>query len=192
VPTTRLEAFSDGVLAIAITLLIIDVHVPEAHGNLGHQLGQEWPSFVSYVISFAIIGIIWVNHHALVQHVGAVDRTFLFLNLGLLLTVAWLPFPTAVLARYVRHGHDAKVAAALYGASMMTVGIAFIGLWSHLARTDTVRAPDFSAADARASRRRTFVGPIVYGLSVAVAFVSPVACLAIWAAIAVYFVVPLL
>src|SRR5438105_173589 len=83
VPTTRLEAFSDGVLAIAITLLIIEVHVPEAHGDLTHQLGRQWPSYVSYVISFAIIGIIWVNHHALVHRVAAVDRTLLFLNLAL-------------------------------------------------------------------------------------------------------------
>src|SRR5205807_101323 len=81
VPTSRLEAFSDGVLAIAITLLIIDVRVPDTEGSLTTALGHLWPSYLSFLISFAIIGIIWVNHHALVGRVGVVDRPLLFLNL---------------------------------------------------------------------------------------------------------------
>src|SRR4051794_23254092 len=101
-PTSRLEAFSDGVLAIAITLLIIDVRVPDTDGSLVTALGRLWPSYLSFIVSFTIIGIIWVNHHAMFQLVAKTTRTLLFLNLILLLAVAWLPFPSAVLAHYLR------------------------------------------------------------------------------------------
>ena len=102
-PKTRLEAFSDGVFAIAITLLIIEVRVPDSHaGDLARDLANQWPSYAAFVVSFAIIGIIWVNHHDIFERIVTVDRPLLFLNLLLLLTVAFLPFPTALLGDYIR------------------------------------------------------------------------------------------
>ena len=118
------------------------------------------------------------------------SRTLLFLNLVLLLTVVWIPFPTALLAHYVRRGDEAHVAAAVYGASMTCIGLAFIEMWRYLVRTPAVRVEGFTTDEARAGLRRTVVGPIGYGLTVPLAFVSPVACLVVWAALAVYFIIP--
>ena len=104
-PKTRLEAFSDGVFAIAITLLIIEVRVPDSEaGELARDLANQWPSYAAYAVSFAIIGIIWVNHHDIFERIVTVDRPLLFLNLLLLLTVAFLPLPTALLGDYIRKG----------------------------------------------------------------------------------------
>jgi uncharacterized membrane protein len=113
----RLEAFSDGVFAVAITLLALNLAVAgPGHGPLAHQLADRWPAFVAYLISFFTIGIIWVNHHALLSNVVVVSRRLLFLNLLLLLFVVMVPFATATVADYLAHGDfDAKVAVAVYG-----------------------------------------------------------------------------
>src|SRR5436309_13539589 len=96
--TNRVEAFSDGVLAMAITLLILEISVPDVKGDdLLDALGHQWPSYVAYVVSFLTIGIMWVNHHALFDHIRIVDRGLLFVNLFLLLAIAFVPFPTALL-----------------------------------------------------------------------------------------------
>ena len=128
----RLEAFSDGVLAVAITLLVLDLHVDasEGHPSLGHQLRLLWPQISAYVVSFLVIGVIWVNHHALCLLIGTVDRTLLFVNLVLLLFVTTLPFTTSVLADFIgRHGGaDARWAAALYGVSNTGMAFAFTAM----------------------------------------------------------------
>ena len=99
---SRLEAFSDGVFAVAITLLVLNLTVAgPGHGALTHQLGSHWPSFAAYLISFFVIGIIWVNHHALVRTILVVDRLLLFLNLVLLLWVVLIPFATGLVAEYM-------------------------------------------------------------------------------------------
>jgi uncharacterized membrane protein len=192
VPTNRLEAFSDGVLAIAITLLILDVRVSETvpSGELGHALAHIWPSYASYAVSFAIIGIIWVNHHTLVSRLAATTRALLFLNLALLATVAFLPFPTALLAGYVRAGRNAHIAATVYSVNMTAIGLAFSALWAYLARTPELLAPGFTAADARAALRRTLWGPVLYGASIGLAWWNALACLVLYGAVACYFVLP--
>ena len=109
----RLEAFSDGVFAVAITLLVIEIAVPGEHGDLAHQVGQLWPSFAGYLVSFATIGIIWVNHHTMVTRFERLDRTVLFLNLNLLLWVVLIPWSTALIAEHLRDtGSDEHFAAA--------------------------------------------------------------------------------
>src|SRR5437899_5745321 len=125
----RLEAFSDGVLAIAITLLVLDLTVPlrnELHGeSLALALGHQWPNYCAYAVSFLVIGIIWVNHHAMFAMVARTDRWVLFANLLLLMVVAAIPFPTRLLAEYLTAaGRDAHVAAAVYSATMLAMGIA--------------------------------------------------------------------
>jgi len=192
VGTGRVEAFSDGVLAIAITLLVLDVKVPVAGpGRLAHALVHEWPTIGTYAVSFAIIGIIWVNHHALFDRIARVNRPILFLNLFLLMAVAFLPFPTALLAAYVdKGGPNSHAAAAVYAATMSVVGLSFLGFWLYLARTPAVRVASFTDDDARAALRRTVVGPVVYLSSVVVAFVSAPACLVMYAFVAVFFAMP--
>src|SRR5215467_5250067 len=125
--TNRLEAFSDGVFAIAITLLVLDIHVPEpGSGSLGHELLAQWPSYAAYVISFITIGIIWMNHHAAFSRLRAVDHSILIWNLLLLLSVGILPFTTSLMATYLKEGSGESLAAAVYGASFLLMGVVFI------------------------------------------------------------------
>src|SRR5438445_8886369 len=130
----RLEGFSDGVFAVAITLLALDLVVAgPGHGSLAHQLGDRWPRFAAYVVSFFTIGITWVNHHVLFRSFARVDRALLFLNLVLLLFVVAIPFATSTMATYLRtEGGDAHLAAALYAAVLEGMGLSFaaIFLWS--------------------------------------------------------------
>jgi len=116
--STRLEAFSDGVFAVAITLLALDLAVEgpgTGHGSLAHQLSDHWPSFVAYVVSFFTIGITWVNHHALFKTFAKTDRLLAFLNLLLLMFIVAIPFATATMASYLRGGGaDAHLAAARF------------------------------------------------------------------------------
>src|SRR3954468_8377027 len=123
----RLEAFSDGVFAIAITLLVLEIKVPSPHGghSLAHGLVELWPSYAGFAVSFITIGIIWVNHHAVFANVESVDRALLFRNLLLLLTVSFIPFPTAVMAEYLRAGNGQDVAVSFYAAWFFVMGIAF-------------------------------------------------------------------
>jgi uncharacterized membrane protein len=144
--TARLEAFADGVFAIAATLLIIDVGLPEhLEQSLGRELLDIWPQYLAYAISFATIGIIWVNHHAVLAQVGRADRLFLFLNLGLL-TVAFIPFPTRVLAEFVRTDNG-RAAALVYGVTMVAMSVTFLSVWLYASRGRRLLRPD---ADPRA------------------------------------------
>jgi uncharacterized membrane protein len=116
----RVEAFSDGVFAIAITLLVLDIPVPQvARGQLGDALLDNWPDYAAYVVSFAIIGLIWINHHAVFGYVERVDRGLLFLNLNLLLWTALIPWPTRLLAEFMQAGgSDERTAALVYALTM--------------------------------------------------------------------------
>src|ERR1700757_2183768 len=135
VSTSRLEAFSDGIFAIAATLLVLDLHVPSHRpGQLGHALGHEWPHYATFLVSFLTIGIIWVNHHAQFARIERVDRPLLFLNLLLLLAVVVIPFPTSVLAGDLRASSDEAVAAAFYAATMFTMGCCFEATWVYVSR----------------------------------------------------------
>src|SRR3984957_11917887 len=130
----RLEAFSDGVFAVAITLMALNLAVAgPGHSSLADKLADQWPAFVAYLISFFTIGIIWVNHHALVSNIATVSRLLMFLNLVLLLFVVMVPFATKTVADYLSHGgFDAKVAVAVYGIVLegMSLGFASMLEWS--------------------------------------------------------------
>lgn len=122
---TRAEAFSDGIFAIAATLLVLDIQVPSVKSDLLHALLTEWPSYISYAISFATIVVIWVNHHAVMDQLERLDRRLLFINGLLLLTVAAIPFPTALVAKYIQAGHDQTTATVAYGLTMTAMSAAF-------------------------------------------------------------------
>lgn len=186
--TERLEIFSDGVIAIAITLLVLDIRLPTAKaGGLWHDLGSHWPTYVAYILSFTVIGIIWVSHHTMFEHIGSTDRGLLFWNLFLLAGVAFVPFPTSLLAEYVKEGgSNAHAAAAVYSAAMTVIGFGFLGIWLHLRRHPELLAADASAANLNRSIRLSLVSPVTYGLTIGLAFISPLACLVVYALIAAY------
>src|SRR6266851_2435972 len=124
--SSRLEAFSDGVFAVAITLLVLQFAVPDVQsGKLLAKLLGQWPQLVTYVASFLTVGVVWVNHHTMFRNLRAVDRTIQFINLVLLLTVVLVPYPTALLGRYLNSGLDGSVAAAFYAVVMTVMAIAF-------------------------------------------------------------------
>jgi uncharacterized membrane protein len=191
--TGRIEAFSDGVMAIAITLLVLNLRVPDlgevAPGHLLTFLGERWPSYVAYVASFLSIGVIWLNHHALIDVIARFDRRLQWLNLMLLLGVATLPFPTALMAEFVAHGDqtDARVAAALYGALALVMALPWTFIWRHLRDRPELLEPGYDAAFAGGAIRRNVWGPVIYAAAIAVALVVPLLALALYAAIALFF-----
>ena len=187
--TDRLEIFSDAVIAIAITLLVLDIKVPNSRdGHLVHDLLQKWPSYLAFVLSFAVIGIMWVSHHSMFERIRRVDRSLLFMNLWLLLGIAFLPFPTALLAEYARQGgSNSHAAAAIYSGTMALIGLAFLSIWVHLAHHPTLLGDNASAASLRRSINLSLVSPVVYGLSIGLALVSAEACFVVYALAALYF-----
>jgi uncharacterized membrane protein len=189
--TSRVEAFSDGVFAIAITLLILEIKVPDAaDGRLAHELLDAWPSFASYAVSFLTIGIIWVNHHAIFRYVAHVDRVVLFLNLGLLATVSFLPFPTALLARYVRDdGSNAHVAAFAYSLTMTLMSVFWSTFWWYLTHHQSVFDASLDHAQAHAIWRQGLLGMAIYAITLAVSWVNAPLTLVVFGGLAVFWVV---
>ena len=186
----RLEAFSDGVFAVAITLLALNLAVGgPGHGPLLQQLGQHWPTFIAYLISFFTIGIIWVNHHALMTNIRVVDRTLLFLNLLLLLFVVVIPFATATMAEYLTSGgQDAHTAMALYALVFEGMSLAFCFIFGW-----TLGEGRWHRPVPRERRGRAWlqfgVGLLVYLVATGVAFVNAPTALAIIGLVAVYYMV---
>ncbi|MFD4501444.1 TMEM175 family protein [Streptomyces sp. NPDC058457] len=186
----RVEAFSDGVFAIAVTLLILDIKVPKTAegGSLWQALGTQWPSYAAYVVSFLVIGIMWVNHHQVFSYVARVDRTLMFLNLLVLLVVAAVPWPTAMLAEYLREGAAAShTAAAVYSLVMVLMAAAFQALWWHLTRTGHLFDARVDAGAARATRLRFALGSLGYPVTVGLAFVSAPLTLTAHGLLALYY-----
>jgi uncharacterized membrane protein len=185
----RLEAFSDGVFAVAITLLALDLAVPEpGHGLMGQQLVSHWPSFAAYVVSFLAIGIIWVNHHALLRNFAFVDRPMLFLNLLMLFFVVTIPFATATMAAYLREGGaDASLAAAIYQGVFLGMSAAFGGLlwWSVRKRHLTI---PLTGAAARTALIRFAIGNLAYAAAIGIAYLSAPASLLMSFLVGVYYV----
>ena len=187
--TSRLEAFSDGVFAIAITLLVLELHVPEvARGRLWHGLVREWPQFAAYLSSFFIIGIMWVNHHSMFKQIRRTDRKLLFLNLLLLLWTALLPFPTGLIARNLGGGGtDAKVAEAVYAANLTLAAIAFSLVWTYAVRRRRLIDHDMTERQEWATIARFSVGTFVYGATIGIAFLSPGIALVLQFLLALYY-----
>jgi uncharacterized membrane protein len=168
VTTDRLETFSDGVFAIAITLLVLELDVPsDTHGDLWHALLEQWPSYLAYLVSFAVIGIIWVNHHGILALVARVDRPLLYLNLLLLLAVAGIPFPTALVAEHLQSpGIDARVATAVYGGWAVLVAVSFNLMWLWIVHDRSLIHDHIDLAALRANTRRFSLGLVVYPLTI--------------------------
>jgi uncharacterized membrane protein len=190
--TNRTEAFSDGVLAIAVTLLVLDLRVPlrdTLHGSLAAALANEWPAYAAYVTSFLVIGIIWVNHHAVFELMRGVDRIALFLNLLLLMSVVAIPFTTALLAEYLRAGGaNARTAALVYSAVMLAMSCGFAGLYTYVARHPALLADGVDPTAVRGSIVRfSAIGTALYVATLVVALFSAPLCLLAHLAIALYY-----
>lgn len=186
--TGRVDAFSDGVFTIAISLLVLELHIPpESPDGLWHELARQWPSYAAYVVTFLVIGIMWVNHHTMFGFIRQVDRPILYLNLALLMTVAILPWPTAIMAEYLRSGTDSHAAAAVYSMVMMLHSFCFQAIWWHLTRTGHLFDRRVDLPIARAMRKRFAVGSMVYPLAFGLAFVSALATLTVLGVMALYY-----
>jgi uncharacterized membrane protein len=183
----RLESFSDGVFAIAITLLVLTIAQPSSYHNLAAQLTDRWPSLAAYVVTFSIIGIMWANHHSMFSQFARVDRGLAYLNLLLLLTVAFLPYPTGVFGEALRQGDGAQVAAVVYSATMAVNAYAWIALWLYASRRRRLLADTFPEAQRTTSTGLFGVGVVAYSAAVGVAFVNAYACLAFHGLLAAYY-----
>jgi uncharacterized membrane protein len=185
--TSRLEAFSDGVFAIAATLLVLEFTVGHTPGpRLGHALLELWPSYLAYVTSFLTIGIIWINHHYCLQTIARSDRTFLFLNLLLLLTIGFLPFPTKLVAQYLQQpGEQAAVYA--YVSTFVVMSIIYNSWWRYASTGRRLIRADVPDSAVRAISRAFNPGVPMYAFVLLVAVFSPLASVVLTFAIAAFY-----
>lgn len=187
--TGRVEAFSDGVFAIAITLLILAVGVDQAlaKGNLEHQLLHLWPAYIAYTVSFLTVGIMWVNHHQVFRHFERVDRPLLLLNILLLMCISFTPFPTRVVAEHAQSAADREAAAVLYGLTMTFTAIFFFSVWYYGSRH--VLRPDTDMREVSGITRSYLPGAPTYAFATVVAFVNSIASLILFGAIALFYAI---
>ncbi len=184
----RLEAFSDGVFAFAATLLVVSIQVPHpAPGQLLSALIGLWPAYATYAASFLTIGIMWLNHHGLCTRLQAVDRRLAVLNLLLLMIIAFIPFPTAVLGESIRTATDPSTAAAFYAAASLAMGLGFASFFTYIARHPRLRRPEFQHGDFFAQGRRFPLGLAVYLACIPLAWVNAPLVVLLVGATAIYY-----
>lgn len=183
--TGRVEAFSDGVFAIAITLLILIIEPPSGGKALGHELLRLWPAYLAYAVSFLTVGIMWVNHHTIFRHFARVDRPLLLLNILLLMLIAFVPFPTRVAAEFIRSADDRRAAALLYGTTMTVTSIFFLAVWIYGSRR--LLLPDTDMREVSGITRSYLPGTPMYGGATLIAFANATASLVLFAAIALFY-----
>jgi uncharacterized membrane protein len=186
---TRVEIFSDAVIAIAITLLVLELPFDEVgHGELAEALREHWPAFGAYGMSFVGIGLVWLHHHAIFGAVTRVDRTMVVLNLFWLFGAAFLPFPTALVGDYLREGgENARIAMGIYSATWVVIGAAVSILLSHILRTPGLLSPDVTREAARRFLRYVQVATVAYVVFTVVAVLSPIAALACYVVTAILY-----
>ena len=187
--TTRLETFADGVFAIAATLLILNVEVPELdEHSLSYELLRLWPAYIGYVVSFATIGIIWVNHHTVLRLMRGTDRIFLFINVFFLLCIAFIPFPTRLLATYVRTD-DGEAAAVLYGITLTVTALFFNLMWRYaIGGGGRLLRADADRREVDGITRSYRPGVPMYAAAMVVGIFQAEVSAALYAAIALFYV----
>jgi uncharacterized membrane protein len=183
----RLETFSDGVFAIAITLLVLTIGEPSDYHRLTHELTDRWPALAAYVVSFVVIGIMWLNHHAIFGQFARVDRGLFYLNLVLLLTVVFIPYPTGVFGEALRRGEGARVAAVAYSITMTLNAYAWGGLWLYSSSRRRLLDDAFPEAQRRLATVLFLAGTVLYTAAVPIAFLNAYACLAFHGLLALYY-----
>ena len=187
--TGRLEALSDGVFAIAVTLLVLDIKVPAHNGQLLHAIAGSWPSYLAYVVSFSTIGAIWLGHNAITEYLDRADSGFVRLNLLVLLLVSFLPLPTRLLADYIDQAGPERVAATMYGLSLLLASTLLLALWKYAVRARLVR-PDAADEEIQLLTKRLTPGLVAYLVLIVAGLFVPVIAVAGYLAIAVYLIIP--
>ncbi|WP_172592254.1 TMEM175 family protein [Subtercola boreus] len=191
--TNRVEAFSDGVFAIATTLLILEVAVPHAEdGQLGSMLLGLWPSYLAYALGFFTIAVMWINHHFLIGLLTRIDRPLIFLNVAVLGIVAFIPFPTAVIAEYMIEPSESNLSAAsvLYGITIFLLTATFTALWAHVRRSPRL-SKDFVVSKPISSRALVFcsIAAVLNLAAIGISFVFPIVALVFYTIVVILFAV---
>jgi uncharacterized membrane protein len=188
--TGRLEAFSDGVFAIAITLLVLDITVPaSAEAHLLRSIIDLWPSYLAYVVSVSTIGAMWLGHNAITEYLERTDVGFVRLNLLLLLVIAFLPFPTRLFAEFIGKDSPERVAATIYGLSLLLASALLMVLWRYALRHRLVR-PDTADEEVQLLTKRLTPGLTGYPVLIIVGLFIPIVAVTGYPAVALYLIVP--
>lgn len=189
--TGRLETFADGVMAIAITLLVLEIRVPSHEpGQLGHALLDEWPSFAAYVTSFLTIGVIWVNHHRMFTLIERSTHSFLMLNVMFLMVVSFIPFPTALVASAIKAHDGVRTATFVYGGTMVLMAVMFNLVWGYASAGHRLLVAGLDPEYIRKGTRSYRKGPLLYLALTLPALINPYISLAAFAALAGYWLLP--
>ncbi len=187
----RVVLFSDAVIAIAVTLLVLEIRPPPDSRNLLHGLATLWPSYLVYVVTFMLIGQIWANHHVLFDHIRRVDRVVLFLNTVLLMDIAFLPFASSVLAQAFRDGEGQRTAVVLFGLTFEFAAILFNVIWWHAARDRRLLAGSIDSAGAKAVGRRFQLAIVWLATGTVLGILVPPLGVAVIAAFIPYYWLPI-
>jgi uncharacterized membrane protein len=191
--TMRLETFSDAVIAIAITLLILEIRVPHVEAASPTELWQElralWPNYLGFLISFVTLGVMWANHCVIFRYIARTNHVFTLINLFLLLCIAFIPFPTALMADYL--GHPAQeVGLIVYSGTFVITAVAFNLVWIYARMGKRLLDPAADPAAVRSISRRYLIGPPAYFLAFILAFFSATASLVVLIALTIAYVIP--
>lgn len=190
--TNRLEAFSDGVFAVAITLLILNIKIPDQlmdDVSLGQKLLAEWPMFVAYGTSFVTIGIMWLNHHRLFMHIKRTNTTLLLLNLLLLMVIVFIPVPTALLAEYLARP-DWHMAAIVYSGTCVVMACCFNLLWRYASHGNRLLASNADPRNVEAISRQYAFGPLLYIIVFGLSWLNTLLCVVCSLVLALFFALP--
>lgn len=188
----RIELFSDAVFAIAITLLILEIRVPElspealAHGELSHALIELLPKFLSYVISFGIIGIFWMGHHIMFHYIQRAERGFMWLNVLFLMSISFIPFPAGLIGEY----SGERLAVLIYGGALFVSSMLLLAMWRYAVKDRYLVDPTLSDGFIKKSTRVLLFGPILYLCAFVAAFFNPVVSIIVYILIPVLYIIP--
>ncbi|WP_395295036.1 TMEM175 family protein [Kitasatospora hibisci] len=188
--TARLEAYSDGIFTIAGTLLVLEIAVPPGSTRLLHAIFEQWPSYLGYLVSFATIGAVWLAHSVITEYLEHADLWLMRLNLVLMLAVAFLPFPTKLLAEYIREGDAERVATTFYGLSLLVTSALLSLFWRYAVHRGLVRR-DADEGEVQVVTERLTPGLVGYVAMIVLGLFAPVAAVVGYLAIAVYYLVPI-
>jgi uncharacterized membrane protein len=193
--TERITAFSDGVFSIAITLLVLNLHVPTISSNvpsyrvpheLLDQLGKQSPSLLSYLLSFVIVGIYWIAHHNMFHYIKRSNRPFLWINILLLMCVAFIPFPAGLLGQYPQQ----RISVIIYASSLILTNLMLSLLWWYATSNHRLVDQDIDPHFVRTVNRRNMTAPVVYLVSIGLSFLSPLASLIVFFLFPLYYIFP--
>lgn len=187
--TSRMEALSDGIFAIASTLLVLDLALPAVSSDVGRSLLHQWPTYLAYLVSFATIGNAWLNHSVITEYLERADAILLRLNLVLLFFVSVLPFPTHMLAEYLSNSSAERIAVTVYGLNLLAIG-AFTSLTWHYALAEHLIRRDNSEDDVRAISAKLDPSLASYAVAIGIGLLWPQVAVVLYLAIALFVIIP--